>query len=58
MQAAGLVSSPAGEAGALSSWDRAALRQGRAAADNVSLVLREKLPAPPRPSRAQLALPF
>ena len=44
----------------IASWDRAAVRHGKAAADNLSLVLRERSasPAITRASRAQPQLPF
>ena len=44
----------------ISSWDRKAARHGKAAADNISLVLRERVAGAgtPRPARAQPQLPF
>jgi hypothetical protein len=57
---AGIASLPIPDSDGIANWDRAAVRHGRAAADNVSLVLRDRAApaAPPRPSRNQMALPF
>jgi hypothetical protein len=59
LRAAAVDPPPIPDGEGISNWDRVAMRHGKAAADNISLVLRDR-PAPGfrKPSRAQPQLPF